>query len=351
MPGTEENARHRGRAVMSHRFLCLTIALASMLAASVLLHALFPPTIPQGVATKLDYFTRHKDEFDTLFLGTSRIYYAVSPQVFDATTSDNGVSTRTFNFGIDALHPPENFYVLDQILKTRPQRLKWVFLELGDIQTTLYQTLGTERSVYWHDWPRTKLTLHKAFDPHGNSPWFLKAARLWLDRREFAGHLSLFARRFANVGRADAFWGLKTDSGTESDSELGPRHDGYRLAGVAMSAQNTARYQRKLANQVAEARPTWIDPYADQAYREYAQKIREIGAIPVFVVPPVISQSPIRFQNPPPQARLLAFNDSKTYPMLFDPKVRVDDAHLTREGAEEFTRLLALEFLRGAHQP
>ena len=32
--------------------------------------------------------------------------------------------------------------------------------------------------------------------------------------------------------------------------------------------------------------------------------------------------------------------------MLFDTNVRIDDAHLTREGAEEFTRLLAQEFVR-----
>jgi hypothetical protein len=32
--------------------------------------------------------------------------------------------------------------------------------------------------------------------------------------------------------------------------------------------------------------------------------------------------------------------------MLFDTKVRIDDAHLTREGAEEFTRLLVNEFVR-----
>jgi hypothetical protein len=43
---------------------------------------------------------------------------------------------------------------------------------------------------------------------------------------------------------------------------------------------------------------------------------------------------------------VLSFNDATTYPMLFDTKVRIDDAHLTNQGAEEFTRLLAREFIR-----
>jgi hypothetical protein len=37
--------------------------------------------------------------------------------------------------------------------------------------------------------------------------------------------------------------------------------------------------------------------------------------------------------------------------MLFDTQFRIDDAHLTREGAEEFTRLLAQEFVRRVRQP
>jgi len=118
-----------------------------------------------------------------------------------------------------------------------------------------------------------------------------------------------------------------------------------------MSAENAASFQQELAREVAEARPKPIDPYADQAYREYAKKIRQIGATPVLVVPPIVFQSPVQFQTSVPPALLLTFNSCKRYPMLFDPKVRVDDSHLTREGAEEFTRLLALEFLHGTQQP
>ena len=114
---------------------------------------------PKGVAAKLKYFTEHKDEFDTVIVGTSRLYYAASPQIFDATTREKGLPTRTFNFGIDAMHPPENFYVLDQILRTKPRNLKWVLLELGEVSARWHDILGTQRALYWHDWPRTKLTL------------------------------------------------------------------------------------------------------------------------------------------------------------------------------------------------
>ena len=39
------------------------------------------------------------------------------------------------------------------------------------------------------------------------------------------------------------------------------------------------------------------------------------------------------------------------YPEFYDTKVRIDDAHLTREGAEQLTRLLAQEFVQHVRQP
>jgi hypothetical protein len=335
----------------ANRFLYAAIALVALVATSALLHALFPPTIPGGVAAKLKFFTEHKDEFDTLFVGTSTIYYSVSPEIFDRTTREAGCPTRSFNFGIDAMHPPENFYVLEQILKTKPRNLKWVFLETTDIETKLHQVLGTERAVYWHDWSRTKLALQKALNPRGDAKWYIKISRLWLARRDLANHLKLFAQRFVNIGRVNLLSPGIPGPEIEAEFELGPKRDGYRLAGDAMSAENAASFQKRLAQEIAEARPKSLDSYADEAYRVSAKRIRAIGAAPLFVVTPVIFQSPVSFRHAPPPGPLLSFNDARKYPMLFDPKFRLDDAHLTNEAAEEFTRLLAQEFVRRARQP
>jgi hypothetical protein len=325
------------------------IAFSSFIATAALIHSLLPPVIPRGVAAKLEFFAQHKDEFDTLLVGTSSIYYSVSPEIFDRTTRESGLPTRTFNFGIDAMHPPENFYVLDQILNTQPRHLKWVFLETASLETKLHKVLGTERAVYWHDWARTALILRKALNPRGNARWYIKVSRLWVARRDLAAHLTLFAQRFGNVGRATEFW-FPQNRKSEADLELGPRRDGYRLAGDAMSAEDAASFQKRLAAEIAQARPKPLDRYADKAYRRYAARFTEIGAASFFVVPPLIFQSPVHFRQSPP-GPLLSFNDALLYPVLFDTKVRIDDAHLTREGAEEFTRLLAHEFVRALQAP
>jgi hypothetical protein len=337
---------------MIHRFACVAIALVAFVATSLFLHALLPPSLPEGIAAKLEFFAQHKDEFDTLVVGTSRVYYSVSPEIFDKTTRESGLPTRTFNFGIDGMHPPENFYVLEQILKTKPRNLKWVLLEMGDVQTKWHKIFGTQRAVYWHDWPRTALTLKKALDPRGGTRWFIKITRLWLARRDLVSNLMLFGKRLTNVGRAADFHLFQDRTRfVDANLELGPNHDGYRVAGAAMAAERATLFEQTLAQEVSGARRKFIDPSTESAYRDSAAQIRRAGAAPLFVVTPILFQSALRFRQTPAPAPLLSFNDCQKYPGLYDTKVRIDDAHLTKEGANEFTRLLAQEFVRRARQP
>ena len=308
--------------------------------------------IPKGIAAKLKYFSEHKDEFDTVIVGTSRLYYSAAPEIFDATTRENGLTTHSFNFGIDGMHPPENFYVLDQILKTKPRNLKWVVLELGDIQTKWDNVLGTQRAVYWHDWPRTELTLKKAFDPRGTANWLIKTTRLWLARRDFISNLTLFGKQFANVGRATDFLpAAQQERYADAASELGPRGDGYRWAGDAMSAERAIDFKKRLADEVSHATTKYLDPASESGYRNAAAQIRRAGATPVFVVTPIIFQTTSRFREDPPPAPVIAFNDARKFPQFYDVKVRIDDGHLTRPAAEDFCRALAQEFVRLVRRP
>jgi hypothetical protein len=250
------------------------------------------------------------------------------------------------------MHPPENFYVLEQILKAKPRNLKWVLLELGDIQTKWDNILGTQRVVYWHDWPRTALTLKKALNPRGSANWLIKLTRLWLARRDFLSNLALFGKQSTNVGRAaDLLPSAERERFADAASELGPHGDGYRLAGDAMSAERALSFQQRLAREVSDATEKYLDPATESGYRNAAQEIRAAGAAPIFVVTPIIFQTTSRFRQSPPPAPIIAFNDARKYPAFYDVKVRIDDGHLTRPAAENFARLLAQEFVRCARQP
>src|SRR5207245_5026117 len=100
------------------------------------LHAILPfPEIDGGVSQKFRFFAAHKDEFDTLFIGSSRIYFQISPAIFDRATRESGLPTHSFNFGIGGMYLPETGYLLEQMLKLKPLKLRWVFSEYDDLHT------------------------------------------------------------------------------------------------------------------------------------------------------------------------------------------------------------------------
>lgn len=328
---------------MAKRFFNCAVALAALAATCVFFHALLPAPAVNEVTPKLRFFAAHQDEFDTVFLGTSHFHYQVSPKIFDAATRARGTATHTFNFGIDGMHPPESFYMIEQFLKLKPPRLRWVFLELEDTQLKwVTEKRGTRRVVYWHDWKRTALALQKSLNPEGHSPFSRQLARIWLARNSLVLHLGLFLQRFGNVGTVSDLLGVGSQ---DNVAELGPRRDGYRPSGGPMAAAQAQDFAEKLAREVGQRQPRFVDPYAEAAYRECARRIRAAGALPIFVVTPVLSQAPLRFRDPPePPGPIFAFNDATTFPQFYNPGTRRDESHLTRVSAEAFTRLLAEHF-------
>ncbi|MDQ6809230.1 MAG: hypothetical protein M3Z64_07375 [Verrucomicrobiota bacterium] len=332
---------------MLRRLLNVFAALAALAGMAAGLHAILPFPVIEQVTPKLRFFAAHKDEFDTVFVGTSRIQHQLEPAIFDRVTGELGRPTRSFNFAIDDMHPPENFFLFDEILKLKPTHLRSLIVEFEDIQSEPSPGMrGTRRLAYWHDWPRTSLALRRIIDPKGNGRWPAKLIRTVLRHHNVALHLSLWAKESVNVGRVAEL--LVRPTATD-EAQLGPRQDGFRLPRAPMAPAQVPRYEQKLARETSNARPRFIDPYAEKTFREYAAKFHALGANSVFLVTPVVTQSPLRFrQSPPPPGPLLSFNDAHAYPQLYAAAIRADEAHLSQEGANEFSRLVATEFVRTA---
>ncbi len=69
-----------GRKAVIQALTNSAIAVTAFLVTCVSLHAVLPfPEIDGGVSQKFRFFSAHKDEFDTLFIGSSRVYFQISP--------------------------------------------------------------------------------------------------------------------------------------------------------------------------------------------------------------------------------------------------------------------------------
>ncbi len=164
---------------MNSRFASIAFGLAnvaafggSLLLSCLGIHRTLPiPEIPE-VQAKLTYLKDHIDDYDTLFLGTSRIYRHVIPKLFDGLTTEREIPTKSFNAAADGMRPPEDSYVFDQILGYRPKHVRWVFLELWWLRLSIDdQKRQTNRLVYWHDAERLGLLFQEALN--------IKKARHW----------------------------------------------------------------------------------------------------------------------------------------------------------------------------
>ena len=107
------------------------------------------------VRDKMEYLSRHGDDYDVVFIGSSHIQGQVMPSVFDEVAGRGGVRVKSFNAGVAGMFSPEDGYVLEQILQRPHRRLRWIFFELSHVRTSL-ERAGTARFDYYHDWPRDR---------------------------------------------------------------------------------------------------------------------------------------------------------------------------------------------------
>ncbi len=336
------------------------IGVAAFLITCVGLHAILPfPEIDGGVSQKFRFFAAHKDEFDTLFIGSSRIYFQISPALFDRVTRESGLPTHSFNFGIGGMYLPESAYLLEQILKLKPRNLKWVFIEYDELQTKWSpENQTSRRALYWADWKRVSLLLRKLSDT-GTAPlWLPSPAKLrniilrQEDEKNTRSLLTFYIgqleKNYTNVARAadirDHF--LSRDTKERRASYLGAASDGYVTRPNRMSPGQAAAYERGLAAAMAQAGTRRLSPYTVEAYRQCAQEVRNIGAAPIFLITPSTTQINIATESVGVPGVVMAFNNPRDYPSLYRSSVRRDGQHLTKSGAEEFTRIVAANFVK-----
>jgi hypothetical protein len=348
-----------GRKTVIRALTNSAIGVIAFLITCVGLRVVLPfPEIDGGVSQKFRFFAAHKDEFDTLFIGSSRVYFQISPAIFDRVTRESGMPTHSFNFGVGGMYLPETSYLLEQILNLKPRNLRWVFIEYDELQTKWSSENQTSRrALYWADWKRVSLLMRKLTDAGTDPLWLPSPAKLrdivlrQEDEKNTRSLLTFYASQFeknyTNVARATDvlayFFGRDTKG--RRARYLGAASDGYVTRPNRMSPDQVAAYERGLAAAMAQTDTNPLSPYAVEAYRQCAQEVRKIGAMPIFLITPNTTQINVATESTRLTDVVMAFNNPRTYPSLYRSSVRRDGQHLTKSGAEEFTRIVAANFV------
>ena len=329
------------------RFLARTTAfLVGLVLISLLLAPLDDHLDVGVVGEKLHYFRNHREEFDTVFVGSSYFYREISPALFDNELERAG-SLRSFNFGVPGMDPPESYYLVEEVMAAHPG-VRYVYLELD-----FYKTQGkdanqrTRRFEYWHTPSHTLRTLRALEEEDSNIGWKAKQA---------AAHLEAMTRKTLHIGQGRAFAsGVLGGAGEDVHHRnvLGPADDGWlsldddETNRVDIRREYFARHE-ELAAKVAALRSghTSVESETEvaiEALRDIVARIRAAGAIPVLVVPPCLDSRAalIALSGNSVDAPVLVFNDPDRYVELYEQGNRFDLGHLNRRGSEMFTRSLA----------
>ena len=313
-------------------------------------------------ADRIAYFEAHADRYDAVFLGASSMYRGVVPPVFDAAMAERGHPLRTFNLSAPGMRPHEANWLLRRILEDRPERLRWVFLDLRDWSPRIMRANRfANRTVAWHDAAETRSVLRSSLLQEEPS-----------ERLRLAGlHLLYFGMNAVQLGhgpvlaRSLGAWPEDPSEERREERRLRPdaneieRWQGYGPFRVEHFQQGaTAQHRREFL----EERETWIRRWAGlsranaqpgslasynlEALEAQVAALRAAGVEPVYLIPPESTPTPhlLRLAEEGRVPRLLAFNDPETYPELYRIENRFDRNHLRDSGARIFSRLLAERF-------
>ncbi|GAB4302919.1 MAG: hypothetical protein Fur0025_43940 [Oscillatoriaceae cyanobacterium] len=320
-----------------------------------------PPEIPV-VTPKLTTFAATKQNYNTIFIGSSRTYRHIIPRAFDAELQRRGYNITSYNFGIYAMQLPETYFLLQKILAMKPPGLRYVFIDIDSVNLDIpKENRRTDRVISWHGWQQMPEIYRLIANQNQN--WRQKKQLIQL-------HATPFLSNIGNLGQADRLFVLLAPETTKSlnpgydTAYKEPGADGYLPLDQEDDIIFTERRQEYLAKldkyqaqvaTLAAQEPTQknrrLKPYEADIIQKLVKAVTDAGATPIFFIHPVLKKEAhlIEAHQKGYIPILLPFNQPAKFPNLYAPENRYDWYHLNHQGAEQFTQLLANEFARYCH--
>jgi hypothetical protein len=342
------------------------------------------------LASKLQQYQGAAARYDTVFLGSSRIYRGVVPPVFDGLLEASGVPSSSFNLGIQYPHQLELEYLTRQVLSSGRGHLERLFVEYLPLTPQVDPANAFHaRAVHWHDWPATVLALERAraidaelpggiplvVDPESEHSVLGELERLlpawWTLGREHLQHWAkrelLVARRgdvvkgalgrphgqTAEWGRLQGYLSLEEDErrmrGRGGEENSIQRRRALFLAGLADYSREVELLSREPSFFGDEE---WMNAELCQvhdlaAYRTMVAACRRAGVEVCLVIMPSLSCERALEERLAQELSVpvLRYNLPREHPELYRPELRFDAGHLNQEGARVFSERLARDWL------
>ncbi len=308
------------------------------------------------LGAKLATFEQQKDEFTSLFIGSSRVYREVVPEVFEAEMARRGHDERVFNFGVMGMDVPESTWALREVLEMQPAKLRWVFFELQTFRTDLDDdNFLSDRQVGWHAYGETRL-MSDSIMRDANRDFTTRVSDAWQHWRHFfayASGLSLgkVALPFEVPLPANVAGSQEVIQGDQLTNFM-RRQQGW----VPLEFESGSQYERRSKKFQREqdlfhadiedlkVKPSYIPelvPHHRAVIERVIELVEPTGARLVFVIMPGLSHE-MQFTTAFADGlipTLVAMNNPRRFPFLYRADARFDAAHLKQPASRAFTRM------------
>jgi len=295
------------------------------------------------LSVKWAHFMAHRDEYTTVYIGTSVVRHHIVPEVVDAEMRARGIRERSFNLGMSHMTYSEARLLVERLLALRPAKLKRIVL---DAHLFLDPSKGNElspRHLWWHTPAETWPVLERVYAWKGKRA--RRNARL---RSELQAMLIVLTAAGRLSDRFRAGWDPEFRRPDEDDAPV--TAEGYQALDTMTSAP-VLRQRRKLQRGVvyfermvrSRGRQTTTRKLGRReraAMDDLVRRVATAGLQPVVLETSSIRQRYEFTAAVRRQAIILSFNDPARFPELYDVALRHDYNHLNNAGARAVSLML-----------
>lgn len=291
------------------------------------------------LSPKLEYFQAHSSEYDTVFLGTSRTFYHIIPDVVETGAAQAGCSgLSVYNFGVFGLTGAEQDWLLESILEV--ENVQRVIVEDPLPQPREFSEATTQRARYFN----APTGYGAAIDSVASYPESLP-------KRVFRTGILAYGAAYdlSGVGRAASLAFPAADPSAKQTFDMS--ESGFEALGAKMTDGIQARRDEFLSDPDGFEQALDLygrdSPNLDARAAYLIDKLGKIEAAgksaALYISPDLLeldrtAQVGKRVAAIAPASSVLNFNRPDIYPELFEREVWYDFSHLSRAGAERLSQ-------------
>lgn len=340
------------------KLLILAVSVAGMLSLIGFLTPRFSAGIVVG--NKQQSLLENLGNYNTVFVGTSRINHGLDPIVFDETIrKEFDQDIRSFNFGIAGASLGEVSYIVDYLLENGPEEMQYILVELCSVEASLsdkfcVENLKSSRNKYWLDQKRLELSL-------GNLSSQQSAQKRRLDNRTLKkNYYTNYLENIFQVGMLEdylsfAFRNKKRGLGRNQNgfNSLDNNQFATALDGRRAFLNNGLEIEVKKARASKTHFGKPKDGIAfNKHYHKHLQSLEKQAAAKnirlIYIVPPLLPISSyeelaVLHYNLPTRMKINVANSQK-YPEFYSREYVWDGNHLNEEGATLLSKEIARIF-------